>query len=194
MERLVVLQLHSAMKFGLLFFFTDSISTYTVLEVLVYSFLLVRMCTHLLFHLQFTVIQYAITGRVHVRFCSVFLPSALFSILHALTRWHVFWHSSLYGLPISLLQKIYTFIFFYVQHWLLLFELPSQLLPCPQQMQRMMGMVRKEQCLSLSCSCLLSRWVLVLSPCHCWRVGFGASLGFVFSLAWLCRLPPFGLK
>lgn len=76
--------------------------------------------------------------------------------------------------------KIYSFIFFYVQHWLLLLKLPSQLLPCLQQMQRMMGMVRKEQCLSMSCLCFLSRWVLVLSPCHWWRVEFGASLAFVF--------------
>lgn len=83
MERLVVLQPYSAMLFGLLFF-TDSISTYTVLKVLVYLFVLVWMCTHLLFHLQFTVRQYAITGFVLVHFCSVFVPLASLSILHAL--------------------------------------------------------------------------------------------------------------
>lgn len=176
---LVVLQPYSVMLFGLLFF-TDSISTYTVLKVFVYLYLLLRMCTHLLLHLQFTVRQYTITGRVHVNVCSVFVPSAPLSILHAPTQWNIFWLPCLCGLLISLLQKICIFIYCYVQHWLLLLELPSQLLPYLQQMQRMMGMVRKEQCLSMSCSCLLSRWMLVLSPCRCWRVGFGASLGFVF--------------
>lgn len=32
--------------------FSDSIATYTVLKLLVSEFLLERMCTHLLFHLQ----------------------------------------------------------------------------------------------------------------------------------------------
>lgn len=27
---------------------------------------------------------------------------------------------------------------------------------------------------------VMSRWVLVLSPCHCWRVGFAASLCFFY--------------
>lgn len=135
-----------------------------------------------------TVRQYTITGRVHVRFL---LCVCTFSAFQHPACTDTELLSCLHGLLISLSQKSISSYFFSMRNnVLLLFELlflQSHLLPCLQQMQRMMGMVRKEQRLSMSCSRLLSRWVLILSPCHCWGgwglVGVLMALVLFFLLA-----------